>query len=796
MDRTSKVQTAAPSATSDRYSTYSYDRTGNIVNTLQDATEGTTVTPGRNFHYDFDPANWLKDQCTLATLPTPVTCNAPTSASDQRVLNSFTPLGLEQQREVDAANGATWAAKETSTWTYYLNGKLQQLNIYNGPNDGVRNPVEAHSVKYTTNPADVTSTYMNGNRTQDVFTLAAATNTTGAPCTAYPATCTASYLYDPRDRLVQENNGHQTTTTYNNQVNGVWYPGLDASGNVSQESISTGTTKQYSYTGNQLQSITSTLNGVSSTQNYWYTDDGNLWCTTTPAGSRANCPLSAQATPPSTLVSAYTYDYLSRLSSYRAFSGGTQTDCANYVYDALDRLLTETETHSGTTCNAKTTQFTYLAATSQMTEEQQSVGGTLQATKDYSYDVYGKRLSETMTPSGGASTTYTYGYNVHGSVSMLLDPSGGVKATYGYRPYGDPDTGLTLGDSDPNNPTNAFRYSAKRFDSGSKSIDTGARRFSTDTMRFLQPDQLNGAFGDMQLSTDPLSQNRYSLAAGNPLGLTEWDGHMPIADGGGSGAAAATPTVNVDVCVHQQTCNANDFQAMTIEQRMQFITGIQQTYGDRYNFDNWFNAIHGVLRFANGESELRNNEWFKTVDAPILQAIQDGISIKENGKVLSKGGSGKSANEWAAFFSYRASIPQGADNNATIQRSKQLWGAAEIDGTNFGKTLAARKGLTAPVGGTLFTDVTDQWRNVMKSGPRETGSNIGSEVGNAFCGIVCGFIGGKAGEETFDRLVDPRYEDQTYTLARANWEFSKRAEPFVGPLIGAPWSWPPITLWP
>src|SRR5260370_24446919 len=98
-------------------------------------------------------------------MPTRVSCNAPTSASDQRVLNSFTPLGLEQQREVDAANGASWAAKQTSTWTYYLNGKLQQLNIYNGPNAGLRNPVATHNGMDTAKPADATSTHTKCNPT-------------------------------------------------------------------------------------------------------------------------------------------------------------------------------------------------------------------------------------------------------------------------------------------------------------------------------------------------------------------------------------------------------------------------------------------------------------------------------------------------------------------------------------------------------------------------------------------------------------------------------------------------------
>lgn len=149
---------------------------------------------------------------------------------------------------------------------------------------------------------------------------------------------------------------------------------------------------------------------------------------------------------------------------------------------------------------------------------------------------------------------------------------------------------------------------------------------------------------------------------------------------------------------------------------------------------------------------------------------------------------------WAAFFSYRTSVARTGDNQATVEKSKQLWGSAEIEGTNVGKALA--KGLAPPEGATLFTDVTDLWRSVMHSGPRQTGNQVGSSTGQGFCGPVCGFIGGKIGEETFNRFVDPRYEDQTYEMARANWGFSRTAEPFIGPVIGAPSTFPPITLWP
>ena len=54
---------------------------------------------GRNLHYDYDKANWLKDQCILATPPAPASCANPTSASDQRVVTQLTPTGWTSSRE-------------------------------------------------------------------------------------------------------------------------------------------------------------------------------------------------------------------------------------------------------------------------------------------------------------------------------------------------------------------------------------------------------------------------------------------------------------------------------------------------------------------------------------------------------------------------------------------------------------------------------------------------------------------------------------------------------------------------
>ena len=61
----------------------------------------------------------------------------------------------------------------------------------------------------------------------------------------------------------------------------------------------------------------------------------------------------------------------------------------------------------------------------------------------------------------------------------------------------------------------------------------GARQFGPELGQFLQEDRLDDALGDVSLSSDPLTGNRYALAGGNPVSFIEWDGHAPIIDATG-----------------------------------------------------------------------------------------------------------------------------------------------------------------------------------------------------------------------------------------------------------------------
>jgi hypothetical protein len=69
----------------------------------------------------------------------------------------------------------------------------------------------------------------------------------------------------------------------------------------------------------------------------------------------------------------------------------------------------------------------------------------------------------------------------------------------------------------------------------------GARRYGADPGRFLEQDLFMGALSDLGLTLDPLTQNRYALAGGNPISFAEWDGHLLANDGSGGSVREDPP---------------------------------------------------------------------------------------------------------------------------------------------------------------------------------------------------------------------------------------------------------------
>jgi|GEM_PF-5255084 len=111
--------------------------------------------------------------------------------------------------------------------------------------------------------------------------------------------------------------------------------------------------------------------------------------------------------------------------------------------------------------------------------------------------------------------------------------SPGPDSEYHYDPYGE------LDDPDPEDSTepeellsgeakqNPFRFEGFYYDSAVKTYDMQAREYLPQVGRFLSADRFEAAGMDLALQSDPLTQNRYAFAGGNPVSMIEWDGHDP-----------------------------------------------------------------------------------------------------------------------------------------------------------------------------------------------------------------------------------------------------------------------------
>ena len=382
----------------------------------------------------------------------------------------------------------------------------------------------------TPSPTQTTTCiYINGHRTEDAYVLK---RPNASSCEDPANPCRAKFTYDARDRLIKHDNGHGGITTYTfDQPAMLLGDKTIRASNLTTEESPDGTVTR-TYEGNRLTSLTL----GAATANYFYDDFGNIDCITKELGSQADCSPSDNATSSSsTLVADYSYDSLNRLSSYRFYAGGPKKDSTDYSYDALDRTVKETETHNEWSGQTRTTKFSYQGLSDLVTEER--ISGRNPTTKTYSYDAFGHRISLTNDPDDPTkeTKTYTYGYDVHGSGSQLITQGGQVQASYGYSAYGGEDEELTKGDNAATTlePLNSYRYSAARMDTGMDrgqeeggdrfGLDFGARRYGPDTTRFIQQDLYYSALGDLSLTLDPLTQNRYSLAGGNPVSYVEVD---------------------------------------------------------------------------------------------------------------------------------------------------------------------------------------------------------------------------------------------------------------------------------
>ena len=235
--------------------------------------------------------------------------------------------------------------------------------------------------------------------------------------------------------------------------------GYDAADNLTAPP---GATLAYDAAG-QLTDLTQ---GTSVTK-YGYDTSGNRTARTAPNGA----------------VTKYGYDQANRLTSFGA--------SATYKYNG-DGL------RMGKTVSGKATAFAWDVAQ----------GLPLLLTEDTTNYVYGP--GGTVIAQVGSAGALYYHRDQLGSVRMLTDGAGAVKATYTYDAHGKP-TGKT------GTVANPFGYAGEYTDAESGMQYLRARYYDPATAQFLSRDPLVAQTGEP-----------YSYASNTPLNMTDPTGEFPV----------------------------------------------------------------------------------------------------------------------------------------------------------------------------------------------------------------------------------------------------------------------------
>jgi hypothetical protein len=277
---------------------------------------------------------------------------------------------------------------------------------------------------------------------------------------------------------------------------------------------------------------------------------------------------------------------------------------------------------------------------------------------------------------------------------------------------------------------------------GSAQYDMGARRFGPDISKFLQQDMFYTALGDLGLALDPLTQNTYALAGGNPISYLEYDGHMLIADGGGGGSTSTNPTTSTSGASSGSSGSESGGGGETEN----------PDWGERLR-PNWRTWTVAGLDFT--------SDWLKQKgeDAIELGRLRAGLhllraQIPSENRLMRLPGL-RSMRE--SFWNTRASFSEWKGNVI----GKTLGGAGKAVGV-VGVGLTAWEGwneqqkLDANRGDLSSTE--RGIRSGVRAGLTAGGAVAGGAAGGALCGPACAVVGSWAGAHVGNWVADRAFD--------------------------------------
>ncbi|MBN2847739.1 MAG: RHS repeat-associated core domain-containing protein, partial [Coriobacteriia bacterium] len=134
----------------------------------------------------------------------------------------------------------------------------------------------------------------------------------------------------------------------------------------------------------------------------------------------------------------------------------------------------------------------------------------------------GTPLAVERTAPGAPAEVLSYHTDAQGSVAAITNPTGSIVARYSYDAFG---AVTSATGSDPVAERNPLRYRAYYHDTATGLYYLPARSYDPATARFLSPDPAPPSAGD------PLTLNRYTYCAGDPVNLRVMYTHTSSAVG-------------------------------------------------------------------------------------------------------------------------------------------------------------------------------------------------------------------------------------------------------------------------
>jgi RHS repeat-associated protein len=352
-----------------------------------------------------------------------------------------------------------------------------------------------------------------------------------------------TYEYNARDKLTKWTRGGQAarsgSITYTVAPSGSVTKTVDT---YRAPGATGDTTTDFTFSGEKLKKTVITLPGASDSplsSYYCYNDFGSVTSIQSDSACHAqNSNGGKESTETCSELpdrfdantTFYCYDEFDRLLDTR---GKGSDDHQVVTYDPLDRR--DKKTLKPMTGSQVTRDLSYVGTAPELSRETTDDGGR----NTFDYDATGERLNVLeKAPGATAIRTKIYAKDANGSVTALEDGTGGYTAgdRYVYDPFGELDTaGLTAGETPDSTRSadaqaNPFRFQGFYYDAAIKTYDMQARDYRPDVGRFLQQDTYEAASADLNLVGDPLTQNRYAFAGGNPVNNVEFDGHRCSAD--------------------------------------------------------------------------------------------------------------------------------------------------------------------------------------------------------------------------------------------------------------------------